>query len=179
MKRYLFLALTFFYFVNFTSCNTATPEKYFDQAVLNVNMQFGFADDGMLRQLESPSVKLDEATKQPVPMKRDEIIKDKIKFTEEAFAKVKSLKETAETKAMLQNSIAVYEYVLPVYKNEYTRLAKLYDDAAPKDQIQKLAQDIHDKYLPEYEKLYNQLVGSGKLYADQHAIKVNWGVYGK
>ena len=142
-------------------------------------MQFGFADDGMLRQFESPSVKMDQTTKQAVPMTRSEVVADKIQYAEEAIEKIKDLKETADTKAILQSSLALHELVLSVYKNEYTQLAKLYDESAPKEQIQKQGKLIHDKYFTRYEGLYNDLASSGKLFADKHAIKVNWGVYGK
>lgn len=179
MKRYLFLLLAFFYHLIFASCNTATPEKYFDVAVLNSNMQFGFADEGLLRQLESPSVKLDEKTQQTLPMKRMDIINDKTKFVEEELEKLKNLPENEDSKDILQKSFALHEFVLAVYKNEYSKLAALYDESAPKQQIEEQAKLIHNKYFLQYEKLYNELISSGKLYADKHAIKVNWGVYGK
>jgi len=178
MQKYLSLnVIIFFCCVLFISCNSATPEKYFGVAVLNSNMQFGFAGDGFLRQLESPSVKMSETSSQPVPMQRSEVINQKIQFTEEALAKLKELKETPDTKDILQNALALYDYILPVYKNEYTQLAKLYDEQAPKEQINQQVQAIHDKYFAPYETLYNKLISSGKLYAEKHSIKVNWGVY--
>jgi hypothetical protein len=179
MKRFLFLVLAFFYYVAFASCNTASPEKYFSVAVLNSNMQFGFADDGLLRQFESPSVKMSETGGDPVPMPRSEVLNDKLHFTEETLAKIKDLRETADTKDILQNSIDFHEFVIAVYKNEYAQLAKLYDESAPKEQIENQAKAIHDKYFTQYQGLYNQLISNGKLYADRHGIKVNWGVYGK
>lgn len=39
-------------------CNSVTPEKCFDIAVLNSNMLVGFANEGQIRELESPSVKM-------------------------------------------------------------------------------------------------------------------------
>ena len=38
-------------------------------------MLFGFADDGFLRELQSPSAKLSENNNEPVTMKRSEAIK--------------------------------------------------------------------------------------------------------
>lgn len=155
------------------SCNTATPENYFDRAVLASNMLGGFAD-GQLRELASPSAKLgDNGT--TVPMKRKEELDQKIKFIEEDFDKLKSLKETKETKEMLKASIAMYEYVLPVFKTEYQQLAKLYDDGAPKQSTEALTKLIHDKYYDHYHELYEKLISIGKLYAEKHSIQVNWG----
>jgi len=179
MKQNLFTVLVIACCLSFISCQNATPEKYFDVAVLNSNMHFGFADDGLLRQLEQPSVKLDVNTQQTVPMKRQEVLDQKIEFTEDVIKKLKDLKETPETKDILQPSLALNEFVLKVYKNDYTKLAGLYDASAPKEQIEKLGQAIHDQYFAQYESLYNELISSGKLYADKHSIKVKWGVYGK
>jgi hypothetical protein len=158
-------------------CNTATPEKYFDVAVLNVNTVVGFANDGMVRRLNEPGVKLVEGTKdQTTPMTRKETIEQEIKFIEEHLDKVKGLKQTEDTKEMLERSIALYEYVLPVYKNEYTKLAALYDQNAPKEQLQAATAAISDKYAAGFAKLHDQLMASGKLYAKKHNINVTWDV---
>ena len=64
------------------SCDTATPEKYFDLAVLNCNLMHGFAGPGLQRELEHPSVKLtNAATGESAPMKRKEVIDGKIQVT--------------------------------------------------------------------------------------------------
>lgn len=174
MKK-IITVLTAAYFL--LSCNTTSPEKYFDIAVLNTNMMHGFATNVLQRELESPSVKLVEGTTDKTePMKRKEIIDGKIAYIEEAYGKVKDLKQTDETKAMLQSSLALYEYVLPVYKNEYLQLAKLYDDGASKEQIDAMEQSIETKYYPNFEVLSNKLTDAGKPYAAKNNINVKWDV---
>jgi hypothetical protein len=158
------------------ACNKATPENYFDIAVLNSNMFVGFAGNGLLRQFDAPPAKMQEANGVPVAMKRREVAAMNIKFTEEAYEKLKSLKETAETKAMLQTSQAMYEYILPVYKKEYVTLAELYDSGAAKEKIEAQAKMIHDKYYTGFNVVYEKLISIGKSYAAAHHIKVNWGV---
>ena len=167
-------ALFFCCFLLLTACNTASHEKYFDVAVLNSNLLVGFANDGMARELESPSVKMNEKG-QPVAMKRGEVMSSKIQFVEDTFEKLKGLKETEDTKDMLQTSRALYEYVLPVYKTEYVQLARSYDGDAPKEQIHSQLQAIHDKYYQGFNELYTKLIDIGKAYAAKHNIKVNWG----
>lgn len=148
-----------------------TPEEYFDQAVLNSNMLFGFADDIQLRELEQPSATMENG--KVVPMKRSKSMAEKIEFVEAALKKIKALKETAETKEMLQNSIALHEFVLPVYKNEYMQLAALYDNGAAKEQIEMQAKAIHDKYFQQYAALSDKLIVSGRAYAAKNGIKLN------
>ena len=157
----------------FIACGKVPPEKYFNVAVLNSNMLSGFANNGMYRQLESPSLKLGE-DHGTVQMKRNEVVRDKINAIEESFDKVKDLKETEETKEILRTSIALYEYVLPVFKKDYMQLAESMDKGVPEDQIKSESKAIHDKYLAGYDELYKKLITAGKSYAEKNNIKVHW-----
>lgn len=145
----------------FINCNPVTPEKYFIISVLNTNMLSGFATNGMLRQMGPPSA--------------GEEINSKIKFLEENYEKVRDLKETDDTKDMIKASLALYEYVLPVYKTEYVQLAGLVDKGAPEDQIESFDKSVQEKYYSQYKVLYDKLITIGKAYAAKNNIKVNWG----
>lgn len=176
MKNYKSaIILLILIWICFIGCGKTTPEEYFNRAVLNINMFSGFAGNGMLRQLESPSVKLsdDGGT---VPMPRSEIINTKINFIEENYEKVKNLKVTEETKDMITASLALYEFVLPVYKTDYIQLAELYDKNAPKEQTESFANSIHDKYSAKFGELFDKLVSYGKDYAKKNSINVKWDV---
>jgi hypothetical protein len=127
----------------------------------------------MQRELASPSVKLvDEKTMATAPMKRAEVIKTKLETVEANFEKVKAIGSNEETKEMLNASLALYEFVIPVYKNEYTQLAKLYDEGAPAEQIAALEKTIQEKYGARFEELYNAVGTTGKAYAAKHNIPV-------
>ncbi|HEX2606235.1 MAG TPA: hypothetical protein VHK91_02605 [Flavisolibacter sp.] len=157
-----------------TSCTTPPPEKYFDVAVLNTNMLHGFAGEGMERELEAPSLKAVPGTDKPVQMPRKEVVESTLKFNEEAYGKVNELKETEDAKDIMQASKALYAFVLPVYKNEYTQLADLYDKQAPKESIDALQKNIREKYEARFMELYAALTTSGKAYAQKHNINVKW-----
>ena len=136
-----------------------------------------FASKGLLRQLEQPSEKLTDAkTGASEPMKRKEIIDGKIAFVEKALEKIRKLSQSGDAKDMVQASIALHEYVLSVYRNEYQQLAKLYDDGAAKGQIDALAASIGTKYGPGFAALFDKLTTAGKAYASKHDIKVTWDV---
>lgn len=167
--------LTIIFSIFFASCESETPEKTFGIAVLNSNLIVGFAGSGMDRQLESPSVMLDEGSNEAVPMKRGDVVNSKIEFSETNLKKIKDLKETDDTKEMLDASKAFYEFIIPVYKSDYIQLADLYDSGAPKEKIETFSESIHSKYSSRYEELYKNLINTGKKYAEKHNIKVNWG----
>ena len=137
----------------------------------------GFASEGLQRELDYPSVKLVEGTtNQTEPMKRKEIIDSKIQYIETNLGKIKRLKQTDDNKELLQASLALHEYVLPVYKNEYHQLARLYDEGASEGQIQSLGRSIRDKYYPGFAEHFDKLTAAGKLYAEKHHIQVNWDI---
>ncbi len=172
-KNIKILLLASLFCAGFSACNTATPEDYFGRAVLASNMLTGFADDGMERQLQSPSAKT-AANGEAVAMTRTEELDGRIQVIEEDHEKLKGLKQTDDAKEIMQNSLSLYDYVLPVYKKEYRELAASYDKAAPREQTQAAAQAIHDKYFEGFKERYDKLIRSGKAYAAKHNIKVNW-----
>ena len=175
MKSILSSALLAVFIVTcMVSCNTATPEKYFDEAVLNTNMLTDFAQSWSFREMESPSVVMNEKGEE-VSQKRQDGLQAKIDFLDKAFEKITGLKETSATKEMLQASKAVYAHTLPVYKNEYMQLAKMYDGGADKEKIEELRKMITDKYATKFASLFDKLMATGKVYANKNNIKVNWG----
>ena len=159
----------------FTSCGSETPEKTFGIAVLNSNALSGFANNGMLRQIETTSQKLIEGSSETVPMKSREILNSKIDFAETSLNNIKDLKVTDDNKDIINASVTLYEYVIPVYKYEYMQLAELYDTGASKEKIDLMSESIHNKYSSRYDELYKNLINAGKKYAEKHSIKVNWG----
>ena len=175
MKKYLFLAATCISLLTI-SCNAPDPQRYFDVAVLSANMISDFG--GRLEyELANPSVTLVEGTKdQTRPMKRSEIMEQKIKFVEDHLKDIKDLKETDDSRDILKASISLHEYTIPIFKTEYVQLAKLYDDEAPKEEIATYQQAIWEKYGNRFGQLFDALTEAGKKYATKHDIKVNWDV---
>jgi len=93
----------------FCSCKNQSPEKIFSQAVLNTNLFLGFAGNADFRQLESPSVKLVPGTTDKTePMKRSELIQDKIDALTSSFNKVKKLSASGYAKTIGKSSFALY-----------------------------------------------------------------------
>ena len=158
-----------------SSCNNATPENYFDEAVLNVNLITPFGGQTALYSLAHPSVKLVPGTKdQTTPMTRKEIVDDQIQRVEGNLTKIKALPDSEETRDMVQTSMKLHEFVLPIYRTEYRELAKLYDENGSQQERVAKAREIDTKYSAGYQALFNRLVELGKAYAAKHHIKVEW-----
>jgi hypothetical protein len=158
-----------------SSCNFASPETYFDEAVLNVNLITPFGGQAALNSLAQPSVKLVPGTKdRAAPMARKEIVENQIQNVEANLGKIKALPDSEETRDMVQISIRLHELVLQAYKTEYLELAKLYDEGGSEGERLLKAQEIDTKYLAGYQTLFRRLIELGKPFAAKHNIKVDW-----
>ena len=158
-----------------TACNNPTPDKCFGVSVLNTNLYVGFANDGFLQQFENPSHKLVEGTKdQTEPMKRVEMLNEKIRFVEENLEKIKSFPSNEDSKEVIEASIALHEFMLPAYQNEYRELAESFDSGALQQQTNEIARKIEEKYASKFTILYNDLIKIDKPFASHNNIKVHW-----
>lgn len=154
------------------SCSNK-PIDIFDTTALNCNLLYGFAGAGMRQQLANPSVKLvNEKTMATAPMTRKEVIEQKLTMLQQNFEKVKALNAGGDAQEMTAASIALYEYTLPVYKNEYMQLAALYDQNTSAEKITAFEQKIADKYAVKFNELYNAVIKTGTAYAQKHNIPV-------
>lgn len=159
------------------SCSHSSPKDYFAITVLNANMLHGFAAEGMQQELENPALQMINGDKDHfAAMKRREVLDKKLNTIRSNMKTLKELKQTSSTADLINASLALYEYVLPVYENEYRELARLYDDDASPNAITSLAQMIHYKYYPGYAELFDRLVDVAKPYAQQNKISVNWNI---
>lgn len=156
-----------------TSSCSHSAREYFDQAALNCNTLYGFAGYELQRDLALPQEKLvDEKTMKMAPVTRAEVVQGKLQRVEENYQKVKKLGSNADADAMLKASTAIYEFVIPVYKNEYTQLAALYDNNAPAEKIAAAQKEITDKYAARFELLYNNVIKEGTVFAEKNGIEV-------
>ena len=159
------------------SCNYSSPKDYFNVAVLNVNLLHGFASGGMQQQMENPALQMINGDKDHyAAMKRKEVLDQKLDMVHRNISLLKELRRTASTEDLINASMALYEYVLPVYENEYRELARLYDDDASPNAIASLTEMINHKYFPGYAELFDKLMAVAKPYAEENHINVAWAV---
>lgn len=156
-----------------SSCNMNSPTEYFSRAALNCNFLYGFAGDVLHRQLAEPSVKLvNEKTLETAPMKKVEFLQTKIETIEKNLESINSLGNEADAAEMIKASKDLYAFVIPVYKNEYMQLAKLYDDGANSASIESAQNQIISKYQSKFLELYDKVWEKGKAYASKNGITV-------
>ncbi|OKS87440.1 hypothetical protein [Mucilaginibacter polytrichastri] len=167
----LFLVISVF----FQSCSEPA-EKFFDVALLNTNTIVDFGTPILAKHIN------DEATEYPnIPSSKKKgnealtNVQNNVLYMEKALKDVKALSANDEKRKVIKaQSIALYEYVIPVYKKEYTAYAKLCDAKAPQAQKDELINLIRQKYNAGFEKQYAALVSNGKAFAKDNNIDVHW-----
>lgn len=152
------------------------PDKFFGVAVLNTNTMSDFGTPILAKHINDETKEFADI---PSSKKNgDEAIKhiqNNILYMEKSLNDIKALNDNSEErKEIKQRSIALYEFALPVYKNEYTAYAKLCDAKAPQEQKDELIKTIEEKYNAGFEERYAALLEKGKSFAKDNNLNVDW-----
>ena len=157
------------------SCSESA-DKFFGIAVLNTNMINDFGTPILAKHINDNTIEFDDIPSSK--NKGDEAVNDvknKILYLEKSLNDIKALADGDEMRKKIKNeSIALYEFVIPVYKNEYMSYAKLCDSKAPQEQKDEIIKAIEQKYYADFEAKYESLLSNGKAFAQQNNINVNF-----
>lgn len=161
--------------LTFQSCSE-DPDKFFGVAVLNTNTITDFGTPILAKHIDAETTEFPDIPSSK--KKGDEAIKlveSNLLYMEKSLKDIKALTANSDdSKEIKAQSIALYEYVIPVYKNEYTAYAKLCDSKAPQAQKDEIIKTIDQKYNAEFEKRYAALLESGKAFAKKNNLNVDW-----
>ncbi|SHL60786.1 hypothetical protein SAMN05444266_104149 [Chitinophaga jiangningensis] len=159
------------------ACAPESPQHFFEQAVLNTNLVNDFDPKSFGRTLEQNTIEYpDIPSSKKKGDEAQEVVKMKILTSERALENIKKLSANDdETKAIKENSIALFEMVIPVYKNEYMQYAKLCDTKGSAEEKAAILTKIEQNYAPKVYQQLDALYQKGKVYAEKNDIEVNWG----
>ena len=168
MKKISLLFVVLILFV-LQSCNTTTPEQYFDRTTLNTNTISSFGKRDFIDYLNFDKNGKNLKTRSCV-----EHVQSKINFLETDLKKIENLKVTEDTKTMIEASLALFTNVDSLYKTEYLQLAKHIDDGASKEEIMQAISSLELKYNPHLIKQYQILKDAAIPYAEKNDIVVKF-----
>lgn len=151
-------------------------DKFFATAILNTNTISDFGTPILAKHINDETVEFpDIPSSKKNGDEAGKLISNNILYMEKSLNDIKALSATShDRKAIKEKSIALYEFVIPVYKNEYTNYAKLCDSKADQAQKDALANSIEQKYAAKFEKMYIDLMETGKAFADENKLNVDW-----
>jgi len=169
------LALLVIFSLSIQSC-VEPADKFFDTAILNTNTITDFATPILAKHINDETIEFPDI---PSSKKNgDEAVKmvqNNILYMEKSLKDIKELSANSDDrKAIKEKAIALYEFVIPVYKNEYTNYAKLCDSKADQTKKDLLENAIDEKYAAKFEKMYTDLINTGKIFAKENNLNVDW-----
>lgn len=167
----LILALSIF----LQSCSEPAND-FFGIAVLNTNTITDFGTPILAKHIDAETTEFPDIPSSK--KKGDEAVKNvesKILYMEKVLKDIQGLSASDDARKVIkEQAIALYELVIPVYKNEYTAYAKLCDAKAPQAQKDEIIKSIEQKYNAEFEKQYASLLSNGKAFAEDNNLNVDW-----
>ena len=151
-------------------------DKFFATAILNTNTISDFGTPILVKHINDETVEFpDIPSSKKNGDEAGKLISNNILYMEKSLNDIKALNANSDDrKAIKEKSIALYEFVIPVYKNEYTNYAKLCDSKADQTKKDELAKSIEQKYAARFEKMYTDLMNTGKAFADENKLNVDW-----
>lgn len=169
------IAFLIIFSVSMQSCSEPA-DQFFATAVLNTNSINDFATPILAKHIN------DETTEFPdIPSSKkngDEagkMVQNNILYMEKSLKDIKALNANSDDrKAIKDKSIALYEFVIPVYKNEYIKYAQLCDTKADQTKKDELSNAIEQKYGAQFEKKYAELLETGKIFAKKNNLNVDF-----
>ncbi|MFD1601990.1 hypothetical protein ACFSJW_24325 [Flavobacterium artemisiae] len=180
MKRILNATTLFLVLIatslTFTSCNSVSPQKTFEIAVLNSNLLSRFGSKEINEKLQSEAMVYDQSQKKMIPSSYHDAFKYDITNLETRFQTIKDIPEDEDNKELLQASKDLFSYVITKQKEGYLPIAKMKDEKAPDEQIQKAMSDFDASTQTEADAKFTKLMNVGKAYAEKHNIDATFGI---
>lgn len=160
----------------FTSCNNLSPEKTFDIAALNSNLLSRFGSKEINYKLESEPQVYDETQKKMIPSSYYDYFKFDITNLETQFKRIQEINEDDDNKELLQASKDLFSYAIAKQKEGYLPIAKLKDEKASPEQIEKAIADFDASTQNEIDAKFTKLMNVAKAYTEKHNIDAKFGI---
>ncbi|WP_417939032.1 hypothetical protein [Flavobacterium sp. RS13.1] len=159
-----------------TSCSNLSPEKTFDIAVLNSNLLSRFGGKEISNKLESEPQVYDENQKKMISSSYYDTFKYDISNLEIQLKRINEITEDDDNKEMLEASKDLFSYVISKQKEGYLPIAKMKDEKASPEQIEKAIADFDAATQTEAVSKFAKLMATGKAYAEKHHIDTKFGI---
>ncbi|KAF2509121.1 hypothetical protein [Flavobacterium foetidum] len=159
-----------------SSCNNLSPEKTFEIAGLNSNLLSRFGGKEINEKLQSEPQVYDENQKKMTPSSYYDAFKYDIKNLEARFQTIKDIAEDDDNKQFLQASKDLFAYAIAKQKEGYLPIAKMKDEKASDEQIQKAIADFDASTQKDIDAKFSKLMNEAKAYVEKHNINAKIGI---
>ena len=95
---------------------------------------------------------------------------------EKQLGRIKEINEDDDNKELLQASKDLFTYAIAKQKEGYLPIAKMKDDKASPEQIEKAIVDFDASTRKEIDAKFTKLMNVAKAYVDKHNINAQFGI---
>ena len=159
-----------------TACTNLSPEKTFEIAALNSNLLSRFGSKDLNFKLESEPQIYDESQKKMIPSSFYDYFKFDITNLETQLKRIKEINEDDDNKELLQASKDLFTYAIAKQKEGYLPIAKMKDEKASPEQIQKAISDFDNSTQKDIDTKFTILMNAAKAYVEKHNINAKIGM---
>lgn len=159
-----------------SSCNNLSPEKTFEIAGLNSNLLSRFGGKEINEKLQSEPQVYDESQKKMIPSTYYDAFKYDISNLEARFQTIKDIAEDDDNKEFLQASKDLFTYAIAKQKEGYLPIAKMKDEKASPEQIEKAIADFDSSTQNDIDAKFAKLMNTAKAYVEKHNINAKIGL---
>ncbi|RYJ38025.1 hypothetical protein NU08_2928 [Flavobacterium anhuiense] len=158
-----------------TSCTNLSPEKTFEIAALNSNLLSRFGSKEINEKLQSEAQVYDETQKKMIPSTYQDSFKYDITNLETRLKTIQDIPEDEDNKELLQASKDLFTYAIAKQKEGYLSIAKLKDEKASQEQIEKAIEDFDASTQKDIDAKFTKLMNVAQTYVDKHNINAKIG----
>jgi hypothetical protein len=159
-----------------TSCTNLSPEKTFEIAALNSNLLSRFGSKEINEKLQSEPQVYEESQKKMIPSSYQDNFKYDISNLEIQFNRIKEIPEDDDNKELLQASKDLFAYAIAKQKEGYLPIAKMKDEKASPEQLEKAIADFDASTQNEIDAKFTKLMNAAKAYVEKHNINAKIGI---
>ncbi|MFL9483033.1 hypothetical protein ACI6Q2_09680 [Chitinophagaceae bacterium LWZ2-11] len=181
MKKILNTSIALLLFITgsmfLTSCDsTPSPQKTFEIAALNSNLLSDFGSKQINRQLRSEPQVYDTANKKMIASTYYDYFKFQIADLENRYKNVEKIKVNDDNRELLTASKDLFSYAITKEKEGYLPIAKMKDQKASPEDIQKAVTDFDAATRNEIDTKFVSLMNTAKIYAKKNNINAKFGL---
>lgn len=159
-----------------TSCTNLSPEKTFELAALNSNLLSRFGSKDINFKLESEPQVYDETQKKMIPSSYYGYFKFEISNLETQYKRITEISEDDDNRELLKASRDLFGYAIAKEKEGYLPIAKMKDEKASPEQIEKAITDFDASTQNEIDSKFTKLMTVAKAYSEKHKINAKFGI---
>lgn len=161
----------------FTSCSTHTPESYYTRTTLSTDIFWGFGSADVKSFIEFRDagnlVAVQNNRKVKTLSLQQHIQTFLIPSIDSSIAQIEELKPTPKTQDLINTSLQLYHFAKDTYESDYLAAAQLIDAKENSENIDEILFQLDMERVPEFKKMYQQLIRLSIPYAKQNGITVN------